>query len=94
MVLLWEEKSLLDREAIFDFLYQFNPLAAEKTDDLIEAKVSMLLSNPLIGVKKEGIRGRCFIIPDVSLLVFYDVTGDMIRIMRVLHQKQKYPDMS
>ena len=28
-MILWEKSSLDDREAIFEFLYEFNPLAAE-----------------------------------------------------------------
>lgn len=28
----WEEDSLNDREKIFQFLYEFNPAAAEKTE--------------------------------------------------------------
>ncbi|EKN4607391.1 TPA: type II toxin-antitoxin system RelE/ParE family toxin [Vibrio parahaemolyticus] len=67
-MILWEEESLNDREKIFEFLYDFNPDAAEKTDNLIEAKVENLLEQPLMGVQRDG-----------------------IRVMRVLHQKQKFP---
>ncbi|MCQ4504534.1 type II toxin-antitoxin system RelE/ParE family toxin, partial [Vibrio parahaemolyticus] len=38
-MILWEEESINDREEIFEFLYDFNTDAAEKTDNLIEAKV-------------------------------------------------------
>ena len=41
-MILWENSSLNDREAIFEFLYEFNPLAAEKTDAIIEKKVESL----------------------------------------------------
>ncbi|OQT09447.1 plasmid stabilization protein ParE, partial [Vibrio parahaemolyticus] len=37
------------------------------------------------------IRGRLLIIPEISMIVSYWVEGDIIRIMRVLHQKQKFP---
>lgn len=42
-MILWEEESLNDREQIFEFLYNFNPIEAEKTDDLIEIKVESQL---------------------------------------------------
>lgn len=90
-MILWEESSLNDREAIFEFLYEFNPLAAEKTDDLIVEKVSNLDSAPLRGVERKGIKGRLLIIPDVSMIVIYLIDGANIRILRVLHQKQKFP---
>ncbi|ELF1354558.1 type II toxin-antitoxin system RelE/ParE family toxin, partial [Vibrio cholerae] len=56
-MIFWEEASLNDREKIFEFLYDFNPAAAEKTDELIEAKVENLLEQPLMGVQRDGIRG-------------------------------------
>ncbi|MDE1244156.1 type II toxin-antitoxin system RelE/ParE family toxin [Vibrio aestuarianus] len=90
-MILWEEESLNDREKIFEFLYDFNPDVAEKTDNIIEAKVESLLEQPLIGVQRDGIRGRLLIIPEVSMIVSYWVEGSIIRIMRVLHQKQKFP---
>ncbi len=90
-MILWEEESLNDREKIFEFLYEFNPDIAEKTDEIIEAKVENLLEQPLMGVEREGIRGRLLIIPETSMIVSYWVDGSIIRIMRVLHQKQKFP---
>ena len=45
-MIYWEEEALNDREKIFEFLYEFNPLAAEKTDEIIEAKVENLLAQP------------------------------------------------
>ena len=35
-MIYWEEESLNDREKIFEFLYDFNKAAAEKTDELIK----------------------------------------------------------
>ena len=90
-MIFWEEASLNDREKIFEFLYDFNPFAAEKTDELIETKVENLLAQPLMGVQRDGIRGRLLIIPEISMMVSYWVDGSTIRIMRVLHQKQKFP---
>ncbi|MEN3158534.1 type II toxin-antitoxin system RelE/ParE family toxin [Alkalimonas sp. NCh-2] len=90
-MILWEEASLNDREKIFEFLYGFNPAAAEKADELIETKVENLLEQPLMGVQRDGIRGRLLIIPEISMIVLYWVDGSKIRIMRVLHQKQKFP---
>ncbi|GGO67133.1 type II toxin-antitoxin system RelE/ParE family toxin [Bowmanella pacifica] len=90
-MILWEQESLNDREKIFEFLYDFNPEAADKTDEIIEAKVENLLVQPLMGVQRDGIRGRLLIIPEISMIVSYWFDGDIIRIMRVLHQKQKFP---
>ena len=90
-MIVWENDSLDDREVIFEFLYEFNPLAAEKTDTIIETKVENLMQQPLMGVEREGIPGRLLIIPEVSMIVSYFVREDVIHILRVLHQKQKFP---
>ncbi|MEE3055704.1 MAG: type II toxin-antitoxin system RelE/ParE family toxin, partial [Pseudomonadota bacterium] len=73
------------------FLYEFNPLAAEKADAIIEKKVENLNQQPLMGVEREGIPGRLLIIPEVSMIVSYFIKDDIIHILRVLHQKQKFP---
>lgn len=90
-MILWEEESLNDREKIFGFLYEFNPTVAEKTDELIEAKVENLLHHPLMSVQRDGIQGRLLIIPEIAIIVSYWVDNSDIRVMRVLHQKQKFP---
>jgi addiction module RelE/StbE family toxin len=90
-MIVWEKSSLDDREAIFEFLYEFNPLAAEKTDAIIENKVENLNQQPLMGVEREGMPGRLLIIPEVSMIVSYFIKDEIIHILRVLHQKQKFP---
>jgi len=90
-MIVWEEESINDREKIFEFLFDYNPSAAEKTDQIIEAKVENLLEHPLMGVQRDLFRGRLLIIPEVSMIVSYWIDGETIRIMRVLHQKQKFP---
>ncbi|GGD78589.1 type II toxin-antitoxin system RelE/ParE family toxin [Lacimicrobium alkaliphilum] len=90
-MIVWEKSSLDDREVIFEFLYEFNPLAAEKTDAIIESKVENLIQQSLMGVEREGIQGRLLIIPEVSMIVSYFVQDGAVHILRVLHQKQKFP---
>ena len=90
-MIYWEEDSLDDREKIYEYLFEFNPVAADKTDEIIERKVENLLDHPSMGVQREGIKGRLLIIPEVSMIVSYWVDGSDIRVMRVLHMKQKFP---
>lgn len=90
-MIFWEEESLNDREKIFEFLFDFNPSVAEKTDQIIESKVENLLEQPLMGVQRDIFQGRILIIPEVSMIISYWLDGETIRVMRVLHQKQKFP---
>ena len=66
-------------------------MVAERTDDLIEERTKLLMLQPLLGVERQGIPGRLLILPEVSLLISYQLAGLDIRIMRVLHQKQQFP---
>ena len=91
MTIVWEEESLNDREKIFEFLYDFNPKVADKTDLIIEEKVENLAEQPLMGVQPDGIRGRLLIVPEISMIVSYWFDGKTIHILRVLHQKQNFP---
>ncbi|GGG56053.1 plasmid stabilization protein ParE [Pseudohongiella nitratireducens] len=91
-MIVWEKSSLDDRERIFEFLYAFNPVVAEKTDLVIEAKVENLLEQPLMGLERVGIAGRLLIIPEVSMIVSYVVIEDIIHVLRVLHQKEQFPE--
>lgn len=90
-MIVWEEESLNDREKIFEFLFDFSPDVAERTDQIIETKVENLLEHPLMGVQRDSLRGRLLIIPEISMIVSYWVDGKTIRVMRVLHQKQIFP---
>jgi addiction module RelE/StbE family toxin len=91
MEIYWKEEYLNDREKIFEYLYDFNPAAAEKNDEIIELKVENLLHHPQMGIEREGVRGQLLLIPEVSMIVSYWVDHTVIRVMRVLHQKQKFP---
>lgn len=44
-----------------------------------------------MGVRRSGLRGRLLIIPEVSMIVSYRFDDADIYVMRVLHQKQKFP---
>ncbi len=92
MELKWESEAIDDRVRIFEYLYEFNPLAAEKTEAVIKNRAELLLNQPFMGVEKEKRKGRVFILPEISMLLLYEVDGELIRIYRVLHTKQKFPE--
>lgn len=90
-MIYWEEQSLIDREKIFEFLYEFNPSAAEATDVKIAEKVENLLYQPEMGVVRDGVSGRLLNIPEISMIVSHHFDGNIIKVLRVLHSKQKFP---
>jgi toxin ParE1/3/4 len=48
---------------------------------------------PLMGVQRDRLRGPLLIIPEIGMLMSYWVQGSTIHVMRVLHQKQQFPDV-
>lgn len=90
-MVFWEEDALEDRSEIFEYLYAANPVAAEKTDDAIESAGELLLSNPMLGTVRDGIQGRCLVVHDVPFNIYYHWDGKVVRILRVMHQKRKFP---
>ena len=90
-MLLWEKEARKDRQKIYQYLYQFNPLAADKTDEILSKKVANLLHQPLMGVEREGVKGRLLVIAELSMLVAYHIENEDIKVLRVLHMKQKFP---
>ena len=91
-MILWEKDALKDRKRLYEFLYEFNPIAADKTDDLLVEKIRLLLDQPHMGVVKPNQKGRMLIISDVSLSVLYQLDQSSIKILRILHMKQKFPE--
>lgn len=94
-MIFWEEDALNDRESIFEFLYDYNSAVAEKTDDIIVSRAEKLAKHPEIGVVRAGLKGRLLIVPEVSLIIHYTIFNSTLNsdiyILRILHQKQKFP---
>lgn len=91
LALLWEQDALEDRLNIFEYLYRYTPEAAEKTDNALEAAAESLRTNPERCARQEGGRGRRMVTPGLPFLIFFDLDEDLrlVRILRVLHQKQR-----
>ncbi|SMB50732.1 Translation repressor RelE [Serratia proteamaculans] len=88
----WDDEAKRDRERIFDFLYPFNPQAAEQADSEIDKAVKRLLDYPELGKIWYG-QARKLLINQASLLVLYVVVGDVIKVLAVAHQREKFPDL-
>ncbi|CAI1992866.1 addiction module toxin, RelE/StbE family [Serratia liquefaciens] len=84
----WDEEALRDRERIFDFLYPFNPQAAAE----IDKAVKRLLDYPELG-KIWYRQARKLLVSQASLLVLYVVVDDVIKVLAVTHQREKFPDI-
>jgi toxin ParE1/3/4 len=90
--LVWTQHALADRDAIFEHLESDSPRAALKVDDRIVAAVRRLLEFPESGRPGRVAGTRELVVPHTPFIAAYLVTGDRIRILRILHGAQVWPD--
>jgi toxin ParE1/3/4 len=91
MRIAWLNPAVLDLHRIRDYIRRENPSAAEKTGARIEAAVSGLARFPEMGPPGEVPGTREMGIPKLPYFVVYRLKGDTVQILRVLHDKQKWP---
>jgi addiction module RelE/StbE family toxin len=92
MLLEWSVFSVADRTAIFDYIEADNPRAAVSVDDRIEAQVEGLARFPEMG-RPGRIEGtRELVISGTPYIAAYRIVDDTVRVLRVLHGAQQWPD--
>jgi addiction module RelE/StbE family toxin len=92
MFLEWSVFALADREAIFDYIEADNPRAAVAVDDRIQTRVEGLVQFPEMG-RPGRIEGtRELVISRTPYIAAYRILGETVRILRVLHGAQLWPD--
>jgi addiction module RelE/StbE family toxin len=92
MRLEWSVFAQADREAIFDYIEADSPPAAATVDDRIREQVEGLTQFPEIG-RPGRIEGtREMVIHRTPYIAAYRIAGDTVRILRVLHGAQLWPE--
>jgi addiction module RelE/StbE family toxin len=92
MRLEWSVFALADREAIFDYIQTDSPRAAISVDDRIESRIEGLAQFPEMGRPGRIERTRELVISGTPYIAAYRIAGDTVRILRVLHGAQQWPD--
>ncbi len=92
MRLEWYRLAVDDRERIFSYIEGNNPRAAVEIDDRLERGVQRLRDNPNNGrpVRVEG--ARELIVAGTPYIIPYLVLDDRLRLLRVLHGAQLWPE--
>lgn len=90
--LVWARFALSDRVAIFNHIEAENPTAAIHVDKLVGLAIRRLLDFPE-SERPGRISGtREVVISRTVYIAAYTVSGDTIRILRILHGAQMWPD--
>lgn len=84
--------AIQDRDSIFDFIEAESPKAAVLVDCRIEVQVNQLGRFPEFGRLGRVDDTRELIISQTPYIVPYRIYGDVIRVLRVLHQAQQWPE--
>lgn len=90
MRLFWTPEAAADRNAIYDYIEADNPRAAVEMDEQFGRRAAQLTAHPMIGRRGRVEKTRELVVHPNYLLV-YDIRGDRIRILRVLHAARQWP---
>ncbi|MEO5344185.1 MAG: type II toxin-antitoxin system RelE/ParE family toxin [Gammaproteobacteria bacterium SHHR-1] len=90
--LFWTPEAIQDRDEIYDYIEADNPAAALALDELFEEKAGRLVDHPNLG-RPGRIAGTRELVAHQNYVLVYDVTGDMVRMLRVLHAAIQWPSV-
>lgn len=92
MRLVWTTLAVQDREQIFDYIALDSPSAAVAVDGALSKQLNLLKEFPEIGLfgRVEGTRE--LVVQGTPFIVAYQVHRDSVRILRILHGAQQWPD--
>ena len=95
MRLEWSVLAQTDRDGIFDYVEADSPQAAIAVDNRIRERVESLAEFPESGRPGRVEGTRELVIHSTPYIAAYRIAGDTVRILRVLHGAQHWPeDMS
>ena len=89
MKLYWTLEAIADRDAIFDYIEVDNPAAALALDELFSEKAERLTDHPKLG-RPGRVDGTRELVVHENYILIYDIAGDLVRILRVLHAARRW----
>jgi addiction module RelE/StbE family toxin len=89
VIVLWTSSAIADRDAIFDYIEADNPRAAVAQDQLFSARAQILAQFPLLG--RPGRLAGTRELVEGNFVMVYEIAGNAIRIIRVLHGARHWP---
>lgn len=84
MELLWTSEAIRDRDEIYDYIEIDNTVAALALDELFSEKAGRLVDHPDLG-RPGRVTGTRELVAHHNFILIYDLVGDRVRVLRVLH---------
>lgn len=91
MKLAWSRHAAADRLAIFAWIADDDPRTAALVDERIEQAARRLIDFPESGRPGRIDGTRELVVARTSYIVPYTIVGDTVRLLRVIHGAQKWP---
>jgi len=88
--LVWTRPAREDRKAIREYIAADNPSAALDLDELLSEKAARLVDHPGLG-RPGRLQGTLELVAHRNYILIYDVAGDLVRVLRVLHAARQWP---
>jgi addiction module RelE/StbE family toxin len=92
MYLRWSVLAQKDRKKIFNYIEADSPRAAADVDDYIRIQVEALMKFPEMGRPGRVNGTRELVVHHTPYIVAYSIQKDTVRILRVLHGAQLWPE--
>ena len=92
MELFWTPEATQDRNEIYDYIEADNPTAALALDELFAEKAGRLVDHPGLG-RPGRIIGTRELEAHQNVILVYDIAGDRVRMLRVLHAARQWPPL-
>ena len=90
MKLVWTRLAAADRREIREYIAQDNPAAALALDELFSEKAGRLVDHSGLG-RPGRVAGTRELVAHQNYILVYDVAGDLLRVLRVLHAAKQWP---
>ena len=91
MKLEWTQLAATDRKRFFDYLEAEHPYAASMLDERLQKQIQQLISFPESGRQGRVAGTRELVVQRTPYIVAYQIVHDTVRILRVLHEAQRWP---
>jgi len=91
MRLIWLSEGETSLNAQLDYIAQERPLVAAQQGERINAAIEKLAMFPQSGREGRLIGTRELVVPRTPFIVAYQIRGDALVILRVLHGAQRWP---
>jgi len=88
----WTPEAEQDRSDVWDYIAGDNPLAAVRMDELFSDAAAKLADFPHIG-RTGKIPGTRELIPHESYRLVYEVEGETLWILAVVHTARQWPPL-